>query len=52
VINKYNDPVQVWRAYSHGGVEVTGKAVQSGHYIPEHAPEELLQELEGFFDSA
>jgi haloacetate dehalogenase len=49
VINKYDDPVQVWRDYSEAGVDVSGKAVQSGHYIPEHAPEEMLQELEGFY---
>ena len=49
MINKYDDPLQVWTDYSRAGVEVTGKAVQSGHYIPEHAPGEMLEQLKGFF---
>jgi haloacetate dehalogenase len=36
----------VWREYAAG--EVTGGAVNSGHYLAEEAPEEVLAWLDRF----
>ena len=41
--------MDVWRQYSAEGVEVSGKGVASGHYIPEEADDELLKEMMAFF---
>lgn len=49
VINRYSDPVAIWRDHCDAGVKVSGGATQSGHYIAEEVPGELLGELEKFF---
>ncbi|WP_027284996.1 alpha/beta fold hydrolase [Rubritepida flocculans] len=45
-IGQWYDPLAVWRAYADG--PVTGHAVESGHYLAEEAPEEVLAALDAF----
>jgi haloacetate dehalogenase len=40
------DTLEVWRAWAD---DVRGRALDSGHYIPEEAPEETLSEIREFF---
>ena len=40
------DVLAVWREWAE---EVQGRAIDSGHYIPEEAPEETLAEVREFF---
>lgn len=42
VIEKCFDAVREWRAVVKEGVPVEGYAVESGHYIPEEAPDEVV----------
>jgi haloacetate dehalogenase len=47
VVNRLFTPLEDWQAKcAH---EVTGRALPTGHYIAEEAPELLAAELEGFF---
>ena len=39
--------LDVWR--QHAGASVEGRALQSGHYLAEDQPEEVLQEFLRFF---
>ncbi len=48
IAHKWPDAVDVWRGYCDEGVEVTGHAVEGGHYIPEERPDELVEEIERF----
>jgi haloacetate dehalogenase len=41
------DALVIWRQYC--GEEVTGRALDSGHYLAEEAPEEVLEEFVRFF---
>ena len=45
-IGRWYEPLKVWRDYADG--TVTGHAVNSGHYLAEEAPVEVLAALEGF----
>lgn len=45
-IGQWYDALEVWRAYATG--PVSGQAVNSGHYLAEEAPEEVLAALEPF----
>jgi haloacetate dehalogenase len=45
-IGQWYDALEVWRGYASG--PVTGHAVNSGHYLAEEAPEEVLAALDGF----
>jgi haloacetate dehalogenase len=45
-IGQWYAPLDVWRGYAAG--EVTGHAVNSGHYLAEEAPGEVLAALDGF----
>jgi haloacetate dehalogenase len=40
------DVLEVWRGWAD---DVEGRAIDSGHYIPEEAPEETLAEVRAFF---
>jgi haloacetate dehalogenase len=40
------DVLEVWRGWAD---DVRGRAIDSGHYIPEEAPEETLSEIRAFF---
>ena len=42
----FDDPLSVWRDYVRG--PLTGSGVRSGHYLAEHAPEEVLRHLLDF----
>ena len=46
VVNRLFDPLHDWGAVA---IDVRGKALPSGHYVPEEAPEETLRELQSFF---
>jgi len=47
-IGQWYDPLAIWRGYC--ATEVIGSAVDSGHYLTEEAPEEVLAHLHGFLD--
>ena len=47
-VGGWYDPVAVWGEYCSGGV--TGAAVDSGHYLAEEAPDEVLAHLRTFLD--
>jgi haloacetate dehalogenase len=42
VVGKCFDPLAEWRKW---GVQVSGEALPCGHYIPEEAPERLLERV-------
>jgi haloacetate dehalogenase len=46
-IGKWYDPLAIWRQYC--AVQVTGGPVDSGHYLAEEAPEEVLERFGAFF---
>ena len=46
-IEAWYDALAVWRGYC--AAEVSGGAVNSGHYLAEEAPEEVLGRLTAFF---
>jgi haloacetate dehalogenase len=46
VIQKMFDPIMLWQAQCHA--QVTGKAMPSGHFIPEELPNEIAEELRAF----
>ena len=47
-VGGWYDPVALWRRYC--SAEVTGAAGDSGHYLAEQPPGEVLENLEGFLD--
>jgi len=47
-VGGWYDPVALWRNYCDA--EVSGAAVDSGHYLAEEAPAEVLAHLEGFLE--
>ncbi len=49
-VGVWYDVLEVWRRYASG--PVTGGAVNSGHYLAEEAPEEVLAALEPFLSPA
>lgn len=49
VIEKCFDALKEWRAVTAEGVPVEGRSVESGHYIPEEAPDELVSAVQDFF---
>ena len=46
LVNKCFKPIDDWKEVA---VEVAGRAVPSGHYIPEEIPDQLLVEVKEFF---
>jgi len=48
-IGGWYDALGIWRSYC--AAEVTGGEVQSGHYLAEESPEEVLTAFGGFFRS-
>ena len=48
-IGGWYDPLDLWRQYASS--DVTGAPVQSGHYLAEEAPEEVLIHLDRFLAS-
>lgn len=49
-VGAWYEPLKVWREYARG--EVAGGPVNSGHYLPEEAPEQVLAALDGFLRTA
>ena len=47
IVGRMFDPIADWRAKS--AAEVTGIALDCGHFIPEQKPDALLTEMLGFF---
>ena len=47
-IGQWYDALEIWRGYC--AAEVTGGAVDSGHYLAEEKPEEVLRHFEAFFN--
>jgi haloacetate dehalogenase len=47
-ICKLWDVLEVWKQHTNG--PVVGRALDSGHYLAEERPEEVLHELHGFFN--
>ncbi|WP_439597399.1 alpha/beta fold hydrolase [Falsiroseomonas sp.] len=47
-IGVWYEPLAVWREYAKG--PVSGHSVNSGHYLAEEAPGEVLAALEGFLE--
>ena len=45
-LEEWYDVPEVWRGWADS---VEGRAIDSGHYIPEEAPEETLAEIRAFF---
>ena len=45
-LEEWYDVLEVWRGWAE---DVEGRAIDSGHYIPEEAPEETLSEVRAFF---
>ena len=48
VIEKLYDAPKEWRAVAAEGVAVEGHSVDSGHYVPEEAPHEVVSAVIGF----
>jgi haloacetate dehalogenase len=49
VVGRLFSPIEDWQAKAKG--KVTGRALQSGHFIPDQVPEVLLEEMLGFFEA-
>ncbi|KAJ5586773.1 Alpha/Beta hydrolase protein [Penicillium hispanicum] len=49
VIEKYFKATEEWRAVTDASVPVSGYSVDSGHFIPEEAPESVLSAINDFF---
>ncbi|NIE84636.1 MULTISPECIES: alpha/beta hydrolase [unclassified Burkholderia] len=48
VVARCFDPLEEWRAVAR---DVSGRSLDCGHYIPEEAPEALLDEILSFFEA-
>ena len=46
-LHEWYDPLKIWEGYCNG--TVTGSAVNSGHYLAEEAPGEVLEQFRNFF---
>ncbi|MEZ7878933.1 MAG: alpha/beta hydrolase [Rhodospirillales bacterium] len=46
-IGQWYDPINIWSQYSQSSVQ--GSTVNSGHYLAEEAPSEVITQLEAFF---
>jgi haloacetate dehalogenase len=45
-LNQWYKPLEIWRGYC--AAEVSGGAIESGHYLAEERPAEVLQYIESF----
>lgn len=49
LVGRTYDMLDVWRRYAH---EVSGRALDCGHFLPEEKPKDVADDLERFFRSA
>lgn len=49
VIERCFDALSEWRAVTKDGVTVDGGSVESGHYIPEQVPNDVVENIREFF---
>ncbi len=49
VVQRCFDPLAEWRRVSRDASKVQGGALPTGHYVPEEAPEALLERVLPFF---
>ncbi|PSR85787.1 Alpha/Beta hydrolase protein [Coniella lustricola] len=49
VVERCFDALEEWRKVTDDGVTVDGWAVESGHYIPEQAPDDVVSSIRDFF---
>ncbi|KAH8667019.1 Alpha/Beta hydrolase protein [Xylariales sp. PMI_506] len=49
IIGKCFNALDEWRAVTAEGVSVEVSEVESGHYIPEHTPDDVVASIEEFF---
>ncbi|OLN82004.1 Fluoroacetate dehalogenase [Colletotrichum chlorophyti] len=49
VIEKYFDALKEWRDVASKDAVVEGYSVDTGHYIPEQAPDDIVKAIEEFF---
>ncbi len=47
VIGKQFNSIKIWQKYS--SKKVIGKAINSGHFIPEQNPQQTIVQLRNFF---
>ena len=47
VIGKQFNSIKIWQKYS--SKKITGKAIESGHFIPEQNPQQVIYQLKNFF---
>ena len=47
VIGKQFNAIKIWQKYSNK--KVNGKAIESGHHIPEQNPKQIIYQLKNFF---
>ena len=46
-IGQWYSPLEIWRTYCSS--EISGKPINSGHYLAEEAPKEVLKSFDSFF---
>lgn len=47
IVEKKHDAIEEWKKVCSG--EVTGEALDCGHYIPEEKPQEVIEHIKNFF---
>ena len=47
VIGKQFNSIKIWQKYSNK--KIIGKTIDSGHFIPEQNPKEVIKQLKNFF---
>ena len=47
VIGKQFNSIKIWQKYT--SKKIIGKAIKSGHFIPEQKPKEVVQQFKNFF---
>ena len=50
VIGKQFNSIKIWQKYS--SKKIIGKAIESGHFIPEQNPKEVIFQLRKFFSKS
>ena len=45
MVEVMGDVVKTWKEHCSDAVEVSGQALECGHYLPEEKPEEMVDEI-------